>query len=736
MPVIHIEPVPRSMRVSDLLALLQKVGGLDRKRVGRIELRGGSATVEVPEGWQFRLARVLDGQVLGNRPVRVWAERAASGSGADEDHFQRLTRLLELEGAAQARQAAERARRLAPADAERSGTTLIDLVLVDEDSGLGGRRLWSLGKRTRAPLPWTTLDVGSPVVLSGEAKRPGEPLRGVVFRRDEAMIGVALAESGKGVRSNLPERPEGCCAQNAPDPFFQDPGDHATWRLDLGDDQVSFQRQRSALERAAAARGDRTAKLRDVLLGEQEPAFSAESDEPPLDPGLNAAQQQAVRLALTARDVALIHGPPGTGKTTAVIELIRRAVRRGQRVLACAPSNMAVDNLLLRLVAARERVVRLGHPARVLPGLRAHALDLLVESHPDVRLARKLVKQALSLFRQAARYTRARPEPGARQATRQEARALLADARRMENQAVAHLLDTADVLCATTTGLDSEILGTRHFDLAVIDEACQSVEPGCWIPLLRCDRVVLAGDHCQLPPTVISPEAVAEGLKTSLFERLMARFGPAISQQLTVQYRMHEAIMAFPSREFYTDTLLADPSVRGHRLSDLPGVRAMPLTEMPIEFIDTAGAGFEEEVEPDGESRLNREEAALVARKVRELLDAGLAAADLAVIAPYGAQVRLLRELLPITGLEIDSVDGFQGREKEAVVISLVRSNAGSEIGFLSDIRRMNVAMTRARRKLLMIGDTATLCTHPFYQRVIEYLENQSAYRSVWEEAS
>jgi superfamily I DNA and/or RNA helicase len=248
----------------------------------------------------------------------------------------------------------------------------------------------------------------------------------------------------KGFRSISPERPEGCCAQNAPDPFSRS---HATWRLDLGDDQVSFQRQRSALERAAAARGDRTAKLRDVLLGEREPAFSAEADEPPLDPGLNAAQQQAVRLALAARDVALIHGPPGTGKTTAVIELIRRAVRRGERVLACAPSNMAVDNLLLRLVAARQRVVRLGHPARVLPELREHALDLLVESHPDVRLARKLVKQALGLFRQAARNTRVKLEPGARQATRQEARALLADARRLENQAVAHLLDTADVLC-------------------------------------------------------------------------------------------------------------------------------------------------------------------------------------------------------------------------------------------------------------------------------------------------
>jgi predicted DNA helicase len=244
----------------------------------------------------------------------------------------------------------------------------------------------------------------------------------------------------------------------------------------------------------------------------------------------------------------------------------------------------------------------------------------------------------------------------------------------------------------------------------------------------------LAGDHCQLPPTVISPEAAAEGLGISLFERLMDLQGTAISRQLTVQYRMNEAIMAFPSREFYAEGLVADASVREHRLADLPGVHATALTESPIEFIDTAGAGFDEEVEPDGESRLNPHEATLVVRKVQELLDAGLPAADLAVIAPYAAQVRLLRERLPVPGLEIDSVDGFQGREKEAVVISLVRSNPRGEIGFLADIRRMNVAMTRARRKLLLIGDTATLCSHPFYQRLIEYLETLGADRTVWEE--
>jgi superfamily I DNA and/or RNA helicase len=220
----------------------------------------------------------------------------------------------------------------------------------------------------------------------------------------------------------------------------------------------------------------------------------------------------------------------------------------------------------------------------------------------------------------------------------------------------------------------------------------------------------------------------------SIFERLMALCGPRVARRLTVQYRMHQAIMDFSSLEFYDAELVADESVREHRLTDLPGVAAGPLTEIPVEFIDTAGAGFEEELELDGESRLNRQEAALVAGKVKALLDAGLPAAQIAVIAPYAAQVRLLREQLDVPALEIDSVDGFQGREKEAVVISLVRSNPNGEIGFLADTRRMNVALTRARRKLLVVGDSATLSNNAFYGRLLEYFESIGAYRTVWEE--
>jgi superfamily I DNA and/or RNA helicase len=625
--------------------------------------------------------------------------------------FQRLMRLLDLEAAAEAEQVAARLQRRSGAAAEQAGDCLVDLAILEDSAGLGGRVILTLGKRNRTQaLPWTRLEVGSPVLLSGEDGPAGPGWRGVVCERGPRFLRVAL--------NDLPEEGR----------------DSPTYRVDLSSDEVARQRQRAALERARQASGDRLAKLRQVLLGERPPAFGPEPACTPLDGALNAPQQAAVRFALSAEDLAVIHGPPGTGKTTTVVELIRQAVRRGDKVLACAPSNLAVDNLLERLAAAGERVVRLGHPARVLPGLREHTLDLLVEDHPDVRVARKLTREAFALFRQASKYTRAKPEPGARRQTRLEARDMLADARRLEALAVEHILDSAAVICATTTGLDGEILGRRQFDLAVIDEACQSTEPGCWLPLLRSRRVVLAGDHCQLPPTVLSRPAAEQGLGVSLLERLVDVHGPEILRRLTVQYRMHEAIMTFSSLEFYDAELVADAAVQKHRLVDLAGVVPGVLTEMPVQFIDTAGAGFEEEVEPDGESRLNRQEADLVARKVRGLLDAGVAPGDIAVITPYSAQVRLLREKLAVPGLEIDSVDGFQGREKEAVALSLVRSNQEGGIGFLGDVRRMNVALTRARRKLLVVGDSATLAVHPFYQRLLEYFESAGAYQTVWDE--
>ena len=710
MSLLYLEPLPPRAGKGDVLRFICDTAGIDGKQVGRIEIQGRTATVEVPDSWEVRLVKALDGAAFQERRVRVWSGPVARHAD-DEDHFQRLARLLEMESQAEAEQILDQIRRLPAAEAERSGKCLTHLVARDEYGGLGGRYLVTLGKRDRSPLPWTRLQVGTPVLLSIPSSG-GQGWRGVVCEREEGSLCVALNEP--------PESD----------------ADAPVYRLDVAYDEAARLRQRQALDRARSAAKDRLAELRAVLLGEHDPAFLPEVDYTPLDPSLNESQCAAVRLALAARDVAIIHGPPGTGKTTTLVELIRQAVRRGEKVLVCAPSNLAVDNLLERLLAHNESAVRLGHPARVLPQLREHTLDLMVDSHPDARQARKYAKEAYAVLRQARKFTRARPEPGARRDMRQEARALLADARRLENQAVERILNAAPVLCATTTGLDSEVIGQRRFDLLVIDEACQTTEPGCWIPLLRCDRVVLAGDHCQLPPTVISPDAARLGFGMSLLERLISRYGDLVTRRLDVQYRMHEDIMTFSSLEFYDGTLRADESVCGHRLCDLPGVQPNALTEAPVQFIDTAGAGFDEEREPDGESRLNPQEALLVARKVQALLQAGVAASDIAVIAPYAAQVRRLREVLKIPGLEIDSVDGFQGREKEAVVLSLVRSNPDGEIGFLADVRRTNVALTRARRKLLVIGDSATLANLPFYCRLFEYFETIGARQTVWDEES
>ena len=240
-------------------------------------------------------------------------------------------------------------------------------------------------------------------------------------------------------------------------------------------------------------------------------------------------------------------------------------------MLACAPSNHAVDNLLEKLLAAGELPVRLGHPARVVPELRERAIDILAEKHPDARQARKVARDAFALFRQADKWTRAKPEPGEKAALRREARDMLAEARKLEALAVERVLDDARVVCATLTGLDSQLLGQRRFDVAVIDEACQSTEPASWVPLLRANKLILAGDHCQLPPTILSPEAAERGLAVSLMERLVARFGPSVSRLLTVQYRMHAAIMGFSNAEFYDGELVArrerreSPAVRPAR---------------------------------------------------------------------------------------------------------------------------------------------------------------------------
>jgi superfamily I DNA and/or RNA helicase len=551
-------------------------------------------------------------------------------------------------------------------------------------------------------LPLNRLKVGSPVVLS-DADDPGDHgIAGVVSRRKKDSIQVATAKW--------------------PDAHL--------FRLDLSPDETTRRRQLAAMASARVA-GGRTRQLRDVLLG-QRPVRHAAAGDVEFRSHLNPPQREAVAFALAQPDVAVLHGPPGTGKTTTLAEVVYQAVRRGDRVLACAPSNTAVDNLLERLVAMLPNVLRVGHPARVFESLRGHTLDELVDADPSSDVIRDMRRELEELMRAAARPGRGRDAKKRRSLLYSTAGDLRGQIRSLERSIVRGILDSSDVICTTTT-IDEDLLGKASFDLVVIDEACQCTEASVWQPILRGDRVIMAGDHCQLPPTVLSDQAASEGMRDSMMHRLIEREGESIYRRLKVQYRMHEAIMQFSSREFYQDTLVADPSVASHRLCDLSGVQAAPMTEEPLLFVDTAGAGLHEEIERDGESKFNAGEGQLVIQFAQEFLDNGVDPEQVAVIAPYAAQVRWLRNRPELRGVEIDTVDGFQGREKEAVLITLTRSNERGEIGFLADTRRTNVALTRARRKLIVIGDSATLGGNEFYGRLMEYFEQQASYRSAFE---
>lgn len=707
MALLMLDALPSRIGKGAILKFLIEQGGLDAAQVGAINVRREQAMVDIPDAAAGVVDRI-DGAIIENRPIRAWLQTESVPQG-EEDHFQRLMRLLRLEAEAEEQRMLEYRQQHSGAEVERTGLGLVNLVIRAEDAGLGGRILITLGKRQpQQPLPWNRLTLGTPVLLSEESDTKAASWRGVVSHQTKTAIQVAL--------SDWPDT------------------DNPTFRLDATSDEISRQRQQAALERVRIAKGDRLAELRRVLLREQAPSFGPEPDSLVWFNTLNEPQQAAVRRALATHDLALIHGPPGTGKTTTVVEIIRQALRRGDRVLACAPSNMAVDNMFERLLAAKEKVVRLGHPARVQPELRAYTLDALVENHPDMKQARKLKREAYALRTKSTKWRRAKPAPGEKREMRDEAKQMIADARRMEAQVVQRIIHGARVICATTTGLDSELLGQMRFDVCVIDEAGQGTEPSTWIPVLRSERVILAGDPFQLPPTVISKEAANAGFSVSLMERLIKHLDEDASRQLVVQYRMHTEIMTFSSQEFYNNSLLAHESVAGHRLCDLPGVTTSDLTETPVHFIDTAGAGYDETQEPGGESRLNPQEADLIVAKAQALLESGVPAADIAIITPYAAQVRHLRTLLDYDGLEIDTVDSFQGREKEAILISLVRSNPETDIGFLGDVRRINVALTRARRKLIVVGDSATIGAHPFYSRLIQYFEQIGAYHSVWEE--
>lgn len=500
--------------------------------------------------------------------------------------------------------------------------------------------------------------------------------------------------------------------------------------VDLQFDERTYLEMEKAMSRVMSAQKGRIAELRAVLLGEKEATF-ADIENPVEIPSLNPSQNAAVNEILASHDVVVVHGPPGTGKTTTLIQAVKLLCETEPTVLVCAPSNAAADLLTERLAEQDLRVIRLGNISRVDENLLQHTLEVQLAQHPESKNIKKVKVQAADLRRQAQRFKRGNWERDERRQMFQQANELSAWANQLEDRLLDQILDGAQVITCTLVGAAHSLLEKRKFRTAVIDEAAQALEPATWIPILKASKVILTGDPFQLPPTVKSNEAQRKGLSITMIEKCLQRL--ARTSLLNVQYRMNEVIMGFSNQQFYNNALRADASVKDHRLPII--------SNEPLVFIDTAGCGFEEKVQPLYQSRSNPDEFFILREHLYLLLDqfVEIELPSIALISPYREQVSLMQEAvkedeklvgLPIT---VNTIDSFQGQERDVVYISLVRSNTKNEIGFLNDYRRMNVAMTRARKQLIVIGDSATIGGHSFYEAFLKYAEEIGTYQSAWE---
>lgn len=486
-------------------------------------------------------------------------------------------------------------------------------------------------------------------------------------------------------------------------------------------DETTYKLMFEALDRVIGAKGNRLAYLRDLFASTQKAGWL--SFDPIRFPWLNSVQEQAVNKVLRAKDVAIVHGPPGTGKTTTLVEAIYETLRRENQVLVCAQSNMAVDWISEQLVDRGVNVLRIGNPTKVNDKMLSFTYERRFADHSDY--------PQLWSIRETIRKLRQNRNRRRDEGFHQKVERLKSRATELEIRINAQLFGEARVIASTLTGSANRLLSGQKFGTLFIDEAAQALEPACWIAIRKASRVILAGDHCQLPPTVKSIAALRGGLGTTLMERIVKQ-KPETVTLLKTQYRMNEQIMRFSSDWFYGGMIEAAPQVRFRGILDL---------DNPMTWIDTSAVAGKEEFVGESFGRINRAEADMTldvlqeyftrigkARVLEERIDVG-------VISPYRAQVQLLRRLIrkkeffkPYRGLiSVNTVDGFQGQERDVIVISLVRANADGQIGFLSDLRRMNVAITRARMKLMIMGDVPTMTRHPFYRKLYEFImENQT----------
>ncbi len=506
-------------------------------------------------------------------------------------------------------------------------------------------------------------------------------------------------------------------------------------------DDNSYIEMQKALDQVIDARNNRVAELRE-MIGAAIPLSFDKADDDILVPALNLSQNRALRHVMRVNDIGVIHGPPGTGKTTTLVNAIRYTLQNEKQVLVCAPTNSAVDLLTEKLLELGVDVLRLGHPARISDELMSSGIDGRITTSPYYKDIKNLRRNAEEYFRMAGKYKRVFGKEDAKQraAYYAEARNCIKEARLLEDFIVDELFRNAQVICCTPVGSTHRALTRKKFNTLFFDEASQALEAMVWIPLLKCKRLILSGDHFQLPPVVKSMEAKKGGLEVTLLDRCIEL--PEAVVLLNRQYRMNSIIMGFSNAFFYQNQLIADESVTDHALynGDDPTLSSI------IEFVDTAGCSFDEIQNPETLSHKNPKEGEILFKHLQQLLleystHHELPSLDIGIISPYKEQREWLRDNLAdyeldkskLHSLAIKTIDGFQGEERDVIYISLVRSNEKQEIGFLSDLRRMNVAITRAKKKLVVIGDSATIGSNPFYKQFLEYAEKHGMYRSAWE---
>lgn len=488
--------------------------------------------------------------------------------------------------------------------------------------------------------------------------------------------------------------------------------------IQLSFDENTFKLMFASLNAVINDKNGRLAELRDIFHGTR-PATEL-TFSPIRFPWLNASQEKAVNKVLCAKDVAIVHGPPGTGKTTTLVEAIYETLHRENQVLVCAQSNMAVDWISEKLVDRGIPVLRIGNPVRVNDKMLSFTYERRFESHPDYPLLfgmRRTIRQLYETMRK-----------GHAESIRQKINSLRDRADELEMRIHESLFSEARVVACTLTGAANKLLFRQHFATLFIDEAAQALEAACWIAIRKAGRVILAGDHCQLPPIVTCHEAMKGGLAQTLMQKI-ATNKPECVSLLNIQYRMNDAIMRFSSQWFYHNSLQSAPEVKYRGILDY---------DTPIEWINTETSDAEEEFVEYSYGRINKAEAELTLKHLetylnkigkQRILEERI---DIGLISPYQAQVQYLRRqikkrsfFIPYRKLiTIDTVDGFQGQERDIIVISLVRSNDKGSIGFLNDLRRMNVAITRARMKLIILGNAATLTHNTFYKQLFEYISS------------